>query len=118
MANLIGKQLLPNSINEIGSGLKLTFDELELLFISSSDALNDADLLHIYCTSDWYVNKYNQQLLTNQLVVHAVNEALTEEQIKVETSYHQRSEWSDITPISQVLFYKFWGRISKNCYIR
>jgi len=80
LANLIGKQLLPNSINEIGSGLKLTFDELELLFISSSDALNDADLLHIYCTSDWYVSKYNQQLLTNQLDVHADNKALAEEQ--------------------------------------
>jgi ubiquitin-protein ligase len=66
LANLIGKQLLPNSIIEIGSGLKITFDELEILFKSSADALNDENLLHIYCTSDWYISKYNQQLLTNK----------------------------------------------------
>jgi len=78
LANLIGKQLLPNLIIEIGSGLKPTFDELELLFKSSSDALCDEILLHIYCTTDWYVGKYNKQLLTNQEIT---NQEITNQEI-------------------------------------
>lgn len=83
LANLIGKKLLQKSINEIGSGLKSTFDELELLFQSSSDALKDENLLHIYCTTDFYVSKYNQQLLTNnQLTNNQLHEITISSDIK------------------------------------
>ena len=37
---------------------------------SSSDALCDENLLHIYCTTDWYVSKYNKHLLTNQEITN------------------------------------------------
>jgi ubiquitin-protein ligase len=108
LANLIGKQLLPNLINDIGSGLKPTFDELEVLFKSSSDALCDEILLHIYCTTDWYVGKYNKQLLTNQEITNTNQEIIISSDIK--DSYYEtmkKIQFGNYDIDSSHRFYKY-----------
>jgi len=108
LANLIGKQLLPNLINDIGSGLKQTFDELELLFKSSSDALCDEILLHIYCTTDWYVSKYNKQLLTTQEISIINQEIIISSDIK--DSYYEtmkKIQFGNYDIDSSHRFYKY-----------
>lgn len=58
LANFIGKPIGQTVINAISMGLKPTWDELDMLFKSSKEAMQDETLLQIYCLSDWYVGKY------------------------------------------------------------
>ena len=58
LANFIGKPIGQTAINAISMGLKPTWDELDMLFKSSKEAMQDETLLQIYCLSDWYVSKY------------------------------------------------------------
>ena len=79
LSNLIDKQLPQDTINEIGIALQTTFTDLELLFESSSDTMNNENLLQMYCISDWYINNYNKQLKINNSIqinksVEKVNE--------------------------------------------
>lgn len=62
LANLIGKPMSQIIINAISMGIKPTLDELDMLFKSSKEALEDEDLLQIYCLSDWYVSKYKEPI--------------------------------------------------------
>ena len=62
LANLIGKPMSQTVINDISMGLKPTWDELDMLFKSSKEAMVDETLLQIYCLSDWYVSKYQEPI--------------------------------------------------------
>jgi ubiquitin-protein ligase len=60
LANLIGKPVSQNIINTLGMGLKPTWNELDILLKSSKEAMEDENILYIYCLADWYVGKYQE----------------------------------------------------------
>ena len=62
LENIIGKPIGQPIINTISMNLKPIFDELDTLFKSSKDAMNDESLLQIYCLSNWYVSKYKEPI--------------------------------------------------------
>lgn len=67
LASLIGKTISQHIINEIASCLKSLYEEIELLFKSSTESLDNENLLQIYCLSDWYLSKYQEP--TKKIVV-------------------------------------------------
>lgn len=71
LAKLIGKPMSQNVINSISMGLKPTWDELDMLFKSSKEAMTDETLLQIYCLSDWYVSKYQEPV--SEIVISTDN---------------------------------------------
>lgn len=60
LASLIGKAQPQHVINEIGTGLKSLNEEIDMLFKSSKESLQDEGLLQAYCLSDWYLSKYQE----------------------------------------------------------
>ncbi len=71
LANFIGKPIGQTVINAISMGLKPTWDELDMLFKSSKEAMQDETLLQIYCLSDWYVSKYQEPV--TEIVISSDN---------------------------------------------
>jgi ubiquitin-protein ligase len=61
LANLIGKTQPQNIINGIGIGLKSLNEEIDILFKTSTESLQDEGLLQAYCLSDLYLSKYQEQ---------------------------------------------------------
>lgn len=66
LSTLVDKTINQSMINKIGSGLKLIYDELDMLFNTMTDPLNNEDLLQIYCLADLYLSKYQEpaQIIT------------------------------------------------------
>lgn len=60
LTNLIGKPINQKTINDICSGLKSLYEEIDILFKNSQETLNDEFMLQIFCTSEWYLNKYQE----------------------------------------------------------
>jgi ubiquitin-protein ligase len=60
LTNLIGKSINQKTINDICSGLKSLYDEIDILFKNSQESLNDEFLLQTFCMSEWYVSKYQE----------------------------------------------------------
>jgi ubiquitin-protein ligase len=60
LSNLVGKQVNKGFVNEIGTGLKTIYDEIDMFFKSSSESLKDEHLLQIWCLSDYYLSKYQE----------------------------------------------------------
>lgn len=60
LARLIGKIHYQPIINAIGISLKSLNEEIDMLFKSSKEPLQDESLLQIYCLSEWYVSKYQE----------------------------------------------------------
>ncbi len=67
LANLIGKQMKQTIINAICSGLRNIYDEINMLFGSSKESLNNEQLLQVYCLADLYLERYQEP--AQQLVV-------------------------------------------------
>lgn len=60
LTSLIGKTQSSYVINAIGSSLKNLNEEIDMLFNSSIESLQNERLLQIYCLSDWYLSKYQE----------------------------------------------------------
>ena len=60
LTNLIGQSINQKTINDICSGLKSLYDEIDILFKNSQESLNDEFLLQTFCMSEWYVSKYQE----------------------------------------------------------
>lgn len=60
LTSLIGKAQPSHVINAIGSSLKNLNEEIDMLFNSSSETLQNERLLQLYCLSDWYLSKYQE----------------------------------------------------------
>lgn len=62
LSNLMCIGMSQTQINKISNELKSTLDELDILFKTSPESINDEDLLHVYCVIDLYVSKYQEQI--------------------------------------------------------
>jgi ubiquitin-protein ligase len=67
LSSLIGKTISQHIINEIGCGLKSLYEDIDLLFKTSKESLDNENLLQIYCISDWYLSKYQEPI--NKIVI-------------------------------------------------
>ena len=62
MSKFIGNYLSQVFINDICSVIKNIYEELDLLFKSSEESLNDESLLQMFCTMEWYLSKYQEKV--------------------------------------------------------
>jgi ubiquitin-protein ligase len=58
LANLADKNISQTIINSFSCNLTMLRDEIDMLFKTSTESLNNEFLLQIYCLSDWYVSRY------------------------------------------------------------
>jgi ubiquitin-protein ligase len=116
LANLIGHPMSQTVINAISMGVKPTWDELEILFKSSKEAMGDETLLQIYCLSDWYVSKY-QEPITEIIINTDIKEAYCQAMKKLQFGNyeiplaHRFSKYKDQKP-SQTALMRILSEIS------
>lgn len=60
LENLADKKISQEFINGIGVGLKNLFDEIKLLFETSTNSLENESMLQIYCIIEYYLAKYQE----------------------------------------------------------
>ena len=67
LTTLIGKPIKQKVINDICSGLKSLYEEIDVLFKNSKESLNDEFLLQTFCMSEWYLDKYQEPV--HQIII-------------------------------------------------
>ena len=116
LTNLIGHPMSQTVINAISMGLKPTWDELDMLFKSSKEAMGDENLLQIYCLSDWYVSKY-QEPITEIIINTDIKEAYCQAMKKLQFGnyeiplVHRFNKYKDQKP-SQAALMRILSEIS------